>query len=133
MFTILTTGINLAGQTRRLPFIMGAAAIANVGLNLALIPMLGYLGAAISTILGYGLLAVIGGLASHRFYPVPWELGRVAAIVGLAMALAAAAVLGPDHVGWRLACIVAHPLAVVGLGIVPRHYAAELIGLIRRR
>ena len=25
MFTILTTGINLAGQTRRLPFIMGAA------------------------------------------------------------------------------------------------------------
>ena len=133
MFTILTTGINLAGQTRRLPFIMGAAAIANVGLNLALIPVLGYLGAAISTILGYGLLAVIGGLASHRFYPVRWELGRVTVIVGLAMALAAAAVLGPDHVGWRLACIVAYPAAVVGLGIVPRHYAAELIGLIRRR
>ena len=133
MFTILTTGINLAGQTRRLPFIMGSAAIANVGLNLALIPALGYIGAAISTILGYGLLAVIGGLASHRVYPVRWEVGRVALIVGLAMALAAAALLGPDHVVWRLACIIAFPAAVVGLRIVPPHYAAELIGLVRRR
>jgi len=133
MFTILTTGINLAGQTRRLPLIMGAAAIANVGLNLALIPAIGYLGAAISTVLCYGLLAVIGGLASHRVYPVPWELGRVSVVVGLAMGLAAAALVGPDHVAWHIACIGAYPAAVVGLGIVPRHYAAELIGLIRRR
>ncbi len=133
LFTILTTGINLAGRTRWLPLIMGAAAAANFVLNLALIPALGYLGAAVSTLLGYALLAVIGGMVSQRAYPVRWELGRVSVVLGLAMALAAAALLGPDHVVWRLATIVTYPAAVVGLGIVPRRYAAELIGLIRRR
>ncbi len=133
LFTILTTGINLAGRTRRLPLIMGVAAAANLVLNLALIPLLGYLGAAVSTILGYALLAVIGGVASHRVYPVRWEFGRVSVVVGLAMALAAAALLGPDHVAWRVACILAYPVLVIGLRIVPRRYATELIGLIRRR
>jgi len=133
LFTVLTTGINLAGRTRRLPLIMGVAAAANLVLNLALIPLLGYLGAAVSTILGYALLAVIGGVASHRVYPVRWEFGRVSVVVGLAMALAAAALLGPDHVVWRLACILAYPVLVIGLRIVPRRYATELIGLIRRR
>ena len=133
LFTVLTTGINLAGRTGRLPLIMGAAAAANFVLNLALIPALGYLGAAVSTLLGYALLAVIGGVVSQRAYPVPWELGRVGVVLGLAMALAAAAILGPDHVAWRLATIVAYPAVVVGLGIVPRRYAAELIALIRRR
>jgi hypothetical protein len=100
---------------------------------LALIPILGYLGAAVSTLLGYALLAVIGGIVSQRAYPVSWELGRVCVVLGLAMALAAAALMGPDHVAWRLAAIVAYPAAVVGFGIVPRRYAAELIGVIRRR
>ena len=54
-------------------------------------------------------------------------------VLGLAMALAAAALMGPDHVAWRLAAIVAYPATVMGFGIVPRRYATELIGLIRRR
>ena len=133
IFTILTTGINLAGRTRRLPLIMGAAALANIGLNLVLIPSFGYLGAAASSLLSYGLLAALGGFSSQRVYPVPWEVGRVALAVGIGMALTAASVLGPDHVAWRVACIAAYPALVIGSGIVPRRYASELIGLARRR
>lgn len=133
IFTILTTGINLAGRTRRLPLIMGSAALANIGLNLVLIPSVGYLGAAASSLLSYWLLAAIGGFSSHRVYPVAWEVGRVALAVGIGMALAAASVIGPDHVAWRLACIAAYPALVIGFGIVPRRYASELIGLVRPR
>ena len=133
LFTILTTGINLEGRTRRIPLIIGLAALANLVLNLALIPFLGPLGAAISTLLSYALLAIVGGLSSQRVYPVDWDIPRVATLIGLAMGLAAAAVLGPDHVAWRLACIAAYPLVVLGLGIMPRRATVELLRLARRR
>ena len=118
MFTVLTTGINLAGRTRWLPLIMGAAAAANFVLNLALIPALGYSARPSRRSWATRLLAIIGGVVSQRAYPVRWELGRVSLVLGLAMALAAAALLGPDHVAWRLATIAAYPAGVVGLGIL---------------
>ena len=71
------------------------AAGVSLGLNLLLIPLLGMYGAAISTVAGYGLLAVLAGWQSQRLYPVPWQLGRAIAILGLAVALSALALLGP--------------------------------------
>ena len=132
IFTIVTTGLNLESQTRRLPLVMGATALTNVALNLALIPMLGYVGAAISTILSYGMLALVAGRMSQRFYAVPWEIGRVLGLLGLGLALAAAALLGPDHVAWRLACILAYPIVAIGLRIVPTGFLAPLTALLRR-
>ena len=132
IFTIVTTGLNLEGQTRRLPLVMGATAATNVVLNLVLIPALGYLGAALSTILSYAMLALVAGRVSQRFYPVPWEVGRVLTLLGLGLALSALALLGPDHVAWRLACIGAYPLAAIGLGIVPTRLLAPLTSFLRR-
>jgi O-antigen/teichoic acid export membrane protein len=133
IFTIVTTGLNLESQTRRLPLVMGATAASNVALNLVLIPRLGYLGAAVSTILSYGLLALSAGRVSQRYYPVPWEIGRVVALLGLGLLLSAAALLGPDHVAWRLACIAAYPLVAFGLRIVPPRLLAPLGDIVRRR
>lgn len=133
IFTIVTTGLNLESQTRRIPLVMGVTAVTSVILNLALIPILGYLGAAVATIISYGLLALLAGRVSQRFYAVPWEIGRVVALLALGMTLAAAALLGPDHVAWRLACIAAYPLVAIGLRIVPATLLASLTGLLRRR
>jgi O-antigen/teichoic acid export membrane protein len=132
VFTIVTTGLNLESQTRRLPLIMGGAAIGNVALNLLLIPALGYLGAAISTLISYAGLAVAGGVVSQRVYAVPWEVGRVAALLGLGMALAAIALLGPDLLVWRLACIAAYPVVAVVFGIAPPGLTGSLLALTRR-
>ncbi|MBA2266601.1 MAG: oligosaccharide flippase family protein [Chloroflexi bacterium] len=132
IFTIVTTGLNLEGQTRRLPLVLGVTAVVNVVLNLVLIPALGYFGAAISTILSYGMLALVAGRVSQRFYAVPWELGRVLALLGLGLALSVAALLGPDHAGWRLACIAVYPMVAIGLRIVPVRLLTPLIGLLRR-
>lgn len=132
IFTITSTGLNLESQTRRLPVIMGATAIANVALNLALIPRFGYLGAAASTILSYGLLAVFAGRVSQRHYPVPWEVARVTFLIALGLVLSAAALLGPDHLAWRIACIAAYPAIAIGLRIVPVRLLSPLAGLLRR-
>ncbi len=131
-FTIATTGLNLESQTRRLPLVMGAVAAGNVALNLVLIPWLGYLGAAVSTIVSYGLLAVVAGRVSQRYYAVPWDLPRVVALLGIGGGLSAAALLGPDHVAWRLLCIAAYPPLVIGLRVVPPDVVASLGRLLGR-
>ncbi len=111
---------------------MGAVAAGNVVLNLLLIPWLGYTGAAVSTIVSYGMLALIAGRVSQRYYRVPWDLPRVGALLAIAGGLSAAALLGPDHVGWRLACIAAYPALVIGLRIVPHQVLAPLARFARR-
>ena len=133
IYTIVATGLNLESQTRRLPLIMGATAVTNVVLNLLLIPRLGYMGAAVSTILSYGMLAAVAWRVSQRWYRVPWEVGRVLAILGLGMALSAMALLGPDQIAWRIACIVAFPVIVLGLRILPGGMLTPLKALLRRR
>jgi O-antigen/teichoic acid export membrane protein len=133
IYTILSTGLNLESQTRRLPLIMGATAATNVVLNLLLIPRLGYMGAAVSTILSYGMLAALAGRVSQRWYPVPWEVGRVLALLGLGMALSALALLGPDHPAWRIACVALYPVLAIGLRILPGRLLTSLTVLVLRR
>lgn len=120
-YTIGATGLNVEGRTRILPLTLGAVAIGNVALNLVLIPSFGYMGAAVSTLISYGLLALSTTVVGQRYYPVPWDLPRIAGAVSLAMGLAAAALLGPDHVAWRLGCIAAYPALVVLLRIVRKN------------
>jgi O-antigen/teichoic acid export membrane protein len=132
IFTIVATGLNLESQTRRLPAVMGTTAATNVILNLLLIPRFGYMGAALSTILSYGMLALLAGRVSQRYFTVPWEVGRVVALLALGLVLSALALLGPDHIAWRLACIVAYPIVAIGLRIVPSSLVSALAGLLRR-
>lgn len=129
IFTIVTTGLNLESQTRRVPLIMGLAAIANVLLNVALIPVLGFMGAAISTLASYGLLAASGGIVSQRVYPVPWDLPRVGLLMAMGLGLAGAALIGPDHALWRVGCVALYPALAIGLRLIPRDVLNGLASL----
>ncbi len=114
VYTIAATGLNLESQTRWLPITIGVAAALAVGLNLALVPPFGYIGAAISTLVTYAVLAVLTGYVGQRYYPVPWPLVPVVSSVALGLGLAAAALGGPDNVLWRLGCVVVYvPLLLV--------------------
>ena len=114
IYSVLGTGLNLESQTRWLPITIGVPAALNVILNLVLIPRVGYMGAAFSTLLCYALLALLTGLAAHRYYPVPWELGSTLAALTLGFGLAELALFGPDAVVWRLACVLVYlPLLVL--------------------
>jgi O-antigen/teichoic acid export membrane protein len=130
---IAASGLSIVGKSRLVALTMGVAAVTSVVLNLALIPWLGMFGAAISTVAGYLLLAVLSGRLSQRHYPVPWQLGRAATILAIATALAAAALLGPDHVAWRLACAAAYPALLLGLRVVRIDQARTLVAALRRR
>ena len=132
-YSIVSAGLGIVGRSGLVAVTMAVAAVASVLMNLALIPVLGMFGAAISTLAGYGILAVITGYASQRQYPVPWHLGRAAGILVVAGGLSALALLGPDHALWRLGCAGVYPALLLGLRLVSLGEVRSILDLARRR
>jgi O-antigen/teichoic acid export membrane protein len=84
VYVVFVVGVYLDKKTKYLPFITGAGALLNVGANLFLIPKIGILGAALSTLLSYIVMAVGMYYASQRFYKVDYEWNKVLKIAGSA-------------------------------------------------
>lgn len=71
----------LKRKTRWMATIMGVAAVANIGLNLALIPAFGIAGAAAATLISYALSLVACAALGRSLFPLPlpWlDWGRAA-------------------------------------------------------
>jgi O-antigen/teichoic acid export membrane protein len=114
-YTVLAIGIGRARQTQFNWIISGVAAAINIGLNFALIPPYGMMGAAVSTLVAYLALFVGMALNSQRVYPVPYQWRRVVMLSTVAVVL--------TTVGYELrslpvslALCVAYPLLLLPLG-----------------
>jgi O-antigen/teichoic acid export membrane protein len=93
---VVTSGISFARRTRYLPLIAGAAALANVLLNFALIPPFGMVGAAVATAIGYAVLAVLQHGVAQRVYPTPYETGKLARALLLGVAFGSVSLVKID-------------------------------------
>ena len=80
VYNNLLAGIFIEKKTSKLPVITFAGAIINVVANFLLIPPLGLMGAALATLAAYVVMAVVLYATVTRYYPVPYEWGRVAKI-----------------------------------------------------
>jgi O-antigen/teichoic acid export membrane protein len=125
---MLASGVYLVRDTRRMPLLTFVAAATNVVLNIVLIPRLGIMGAAWSTLAAYGVLAVLTGWLAAQRYPLTLDVARLAAAalitVGAAFAARAVWPTGSDlaaaaHVALAL-------VVVVGIGLVVRTPARRL-------
>ena len=128
---MLLTGIGLAKRTIYVAGLASIAAVANIGLNLALIPPFGIVGAALASTGGYWLLALLYYWAAQRVYPTPFEPLKVLAILALAIGASFAAALPLDgvlFVAAKLAAIAAFLAAVVASGAIRRDDLRELGG-----
>lgn len=87
VYGFFVTGIGIRRKMWLLVMFMTFAALVNVGCNIALIPSYGSIGAAVSTLIAYIVLALIGYIVTQRIYPVPFEIGRfiAALLVGVAL------------------------------------------------
>ncbi len=65
------------------------ATIANVILNLILVPAWGIVGAGVALIVSYLIVIVLIYGVSRRIFPIPWQWGRLAVVVGTATVLVA--------------------------------------------
>ena len=89
--TVLIAGISIVRRTKVLAALAIVAAMVNIGLNLALIPPFGMVGAAEATAASFVLLAALHYRVAQHYYSTPYELGKVLTVVALA---SAAGILG---------------------------------------
>jgi O-antigen/teichoic acid export membrane protein len=86
-YTVLAIGIGRARRTQFNWIVTGAAALLNVGLNFALIPPYGMMGAAISTLAAYVAMFLGMSFNTQRVWPVPYQWRRVTTLSLVAVAL----------------------------------------------
>jgi len=115
-FNVMSIGIGRAKQTQFNWVVTGIAAVVAIGLNFALIPPYGMIGAAISTLVAYTVMFVGMTLRAQQVFPVPYQWRRLGTVVASAVGLT---VLGKG-LGVPLAGAVAlsavYPLILLPLG-----------------
>jgi O-antigen/teichoic acid export membrane protein len=74
----LQVGIYLEKKTTTIPLMVGGAAVLNLVLNFLLIPRFGMMGAAIATAVSMLVLPIASYFVSRRYYPIQYDLVRIA-------------------------------------------------------
>ena len=116
VYLLTSIGLNITKRTQFYPVATMAAAAVNVGLNFALIPRYGIVGAAWANGAAYGLQAALGYVLSQRYYPISYEWGRIARACGAAV----------------IACLVARWIPSIDLDVDPRSTMANLPDVFSR-
>jgi O-antigen/teichoic acid export membrane protein len=96
IYLLTSIGLNITKRTGYYPASTIVAAAANIGLNYALIPKFGMMGAAWSNAAAYGMQAGLAFVFSQRVYPVSYEYGRLARAIGASVLAYGAGVALPS-------------------------------------
>jgi O-antigen/teichoic acid export membrane protein len=124
LYALYLVLVVILGRTGRTEFNFPAAIgglLANVALNLVLVPPLGIVGAGLALVASYLVVLGLMYVFTQRLFPVPYEWARllrvvltVAALVGLAELLVPTE--GPLGLLLRAALFAAYPLALLATG-----------------
>jgi O-antigen/teichoic acid export membrane protein len=138
LYQVLVVILGRTGRTEfNFPAAIGAL-VANVALNLLLVPPLGIVGAGLALVLSYLLGLVLMYVFTQRLFPVPYEWGRLLRVVLTVAALVAIAELlvptdGIDGLLLRAALLAAYPLALFVTGFFSEEERRWLARLRRPR
>lgn len=81
VYTNISAGFLIQKKTNLLPISIVTAAVVNIGMNLWLIPIMGYAGAAWATLGAYFVSAALLYAMSRKIYPINYEWGRIGKII----------------------------------------------------
>ena len=90
-YSVLAIGIGRMRKTQLNWVVTGAAALVNIVINIALIPVYGMMGAAVSTLVAYLVLFAGMWFRSRQVYPVNYQWRRILTLAGVAGGLTAIA------------------------------------------
>ncbi|MBA2546315.1 MAG: oligosaccharide flippase family protein [Solirubrobacterales bacterium] len=101
LYALYLVLVVVLGRTGRTEFSFPATAIgtvANIALNLVLIPELGIVGAGVSLVASYAVVLVVMYFLTQRLFPVPYEWRRLALLflTGAALVAAGELLLPPE-------------------------------------
>jgi O-antigen/teichoic acid export membrane protein len=115
-YAVVVIGVGRARQTQFNWIVTGTAAALNVGLNLALIPSYGQIGAGIATVAAYALMFVGMTWNAHRLFPVAYQWRRVVTVIGVAVGLTVLGKALDVPLLLAIALVAAYPIALAVMG-----------------
>jgi O-antigen/teichoic acid export membrane protein len=83
IFQVVHTAFFVREKTGQISMLVAAAAVLNCGLNFALVPRFGYMGAAWATLVTFAGLALAAWIRAEQIFPVRYEIARVIAPITL--------------------------------------------------
>jgi O-antigen/teichoic acid export membrane protein len=121
IYVNLLAPIIIAKKTKVIMFATLSGAAVSVAANFALIPVWGISGPPWAAFAAYSVMALVVYLYGRRYFPVPYELGRLARVVITALVLSAPALAGwfdggPSWFVYRLSVLAVFPLVLLSLG-----------------
>jgi O-antigen/teichoic acid export membrane protein len=131
-YIVVSIGVGRARRTQFNWVVTGLAALVNIGLNLALIPAYGMMGAAVATVVAYAVLFVAMAWYSQRIYPVPYQWRRVGTALGAALGLTVVGKALGVPLAVAIALAAAYPLVLLPLGFYLPAERARLRRLLPR-
>ena len=128
----LQKSLELALRSARLLKLLGIAAVVNVVANLALVPLLGIMGAAIATVLSYALYSGLVLKDTRRAYDVRVSLRTVVSLLAGGVAMILMVIAGQSVTGGlpTLARVAICGLSGMVTYVVVLQYRGELRGLV---
>lgn len=88
-YLLTSIGLNLSSRTEFYPVATFAAAVVGLGGGVLLMPRYGAVGAAAAFAASYAVQVAVALTFARRFYPIPYETGRLFRIAGAGVAAAA--------------------------------------------
>ncbi len=141
LYALYMVMVVILGRTGRTEFNLPAAIaalLANVALNLILVPPLGIVGAGLALVGSYLVVVVLMYAFTQRLFPVPYQWGRLLRVVAVSAALVGLAELlvptsGLDGFLLRAVLLAAYPAALFLSGFFTAGERAWLFLLRRPR
>jgi O-antigen/teichoic acid export membrane protein len=131
-YVVVVTSIGRAGRRGSNWIVTGAAALFGIGLNFALIPPFGKMGAAASMLLAYFVMFVGITWKAQRVFPVQYQWRRVATAAGTAATLTAIGKIVHGGLPAAIGLTAVYPFALALVGFyLPQERAR--IGAFGRR
>jgi O-antigen/teichoic acid export membrane protein len=131
-YIVVSIGIGRARKTQFNWVVTGVAALIDVGLNFALVPSFGMIGAAIAGAAAYSSMFVLMSLHAQRVYPVPYQWRRVGLAVGTAVALTAVGKALHVPLAVAVLLVLAYPVILLPLGFYLPVERRRLLAVGRR-
>lgn len=136
--TMLYTGALMGKKLGSVSVAVVVGALANIGLNLLVIPRFGIWGATAATMIGYGVPQAFLYFWLQRRFPIPYPMGRFMAALGIQFALQVVglfvpAIAFPIRVALKIGIFAILPLSFIGLGMVTRQELSQMSGFLREQ
>ncbi len=87
LYIVFTVGTSVVHKSKYQAYTSTVGVVANIGLNFLLIPLWGVFGAALATLLSFGVMALVHYRFSQREYRIDYDLGAVVKVLALATGL----------------------------------------------